>query len=67
MSPRRHPSQQARGEAVAADPSGKQAQRAAAYQGLVQQLLTLNVSDGAAVGRLLAAVAAETGEREEEG
>ena len=52
---------------MAADPSGKHAQRAAAYQGLVQQLLTLNVSDGAAVGRLLAAVAAETGEREEEG
>lgn len=37
------------------------AQRAAAYRALVQQLLTLNVRDGAAVQQLVGEVLAATG------
>jgi hypothetical protein len=46
---------------VQADPAGQHAQRTAAYRSLVQQLLALNMHDGAAAQRLVAAVAAATG------
>ena len=55
------PAPQAKGAAVQADPAGRHAQRAAAYRSLVQQLLALDVHDGAAAQQLAAAVAAATG------
>ncbi|KAL4443274.1 hypothetical protein ABPG75_011011 [Micractinium tetrahymenae] len=58
---------QARGAAITADPSGPHAQRSAAYRGLVQQLLQLNVHDRGLVQALLAAAAAATGAGESHG
>lgn len=52
---------QAAGQAVAAVEGGQHAQRGAAYRALVQQLLTLNVRDGAAVQQLMGAVLAAMG------